>query len=99
MVLDQAYEEYVSVLDRPDGRALLERHPNLIVTRTFSKIHALAGLRVGYALSSPEVADLMNRARQPFNVNSLALAAAETALAQAEYVAESAALNASGLRC
>ena len=97
VVLDQAYEEYVSVSDRPDGRALLERHPNLIVTRTFSKIHALAGLRVGYALSSPEVADLMNRARQPFNVNSLALAAAETALAQAEYVAESAALNASGL--
>ena len=97
VVLDQAYEEYVRAADRPDGRALLERHPNLIVTRTFSKIHALAGLRVGYALSSPEMADLMNRARQPFNVNSLALDAAETALAQADHVAESAALNASGM--
>ena len=97
VVLDQAYEEYVRVADRPDGRALLERHPNLIITRTFSKIHALAGLRVGYALSSPEIADLMNRARQPFNVNSLALAAAETALQQTDHVAESAALNASGM--
>ena len=97
VVLDQAYEEYVRVADRPDGRALLERHPNLIVTRTFSKIHALAGLRVGYALGSPEIADLMNRARQPFNVNSLALAAAETALQQTDHVAESAALNASGM--
>ena len=97
VVLDQAYEEYVRAPDRPDGRALLERHPNLIVTRTFSKIHALAGLRVGYALSSPEMADLMNRARQPFNVNSLALAAAETALRQTDHIAESAALNASGM--
>ena len=97
VVLDQAYEEYVTAADRPDGRALLERHPNLIITRTFSKIHALAGLRIGYALSSPEMADLMNRARQPFNVNSLALAAAEAALAQTDYVAESAALNRSGM--
>ena len=97
VVLDQAYEEYVTAPDRPDGRALLERHPNLIVTRTFSKIHALAGLRIGYALSSPAVADLMNRARQPFNVNSLALAAAEAALSQTDYVAESAALNAFGM--
>ena len=97
VVLDQAYEEYVTAADRPDGRALLERHPNLIVTRTFSKIHALAGLRIGYALSSPEMADLMNRARQPFNVNSLALAAAEAALAQTDYVAESAAMNRAGM--
>ena len=97
VVLDQAYEEYVKAPERPDGRALLERHPNLIVTRTFSKIHALAGLRVGYALCSLEMADLMNRARQPFNVNSLALAAAETALAQTAHVAESAAMNASGM--
>ncbi len=97
LVLDEAYAEYVSVAGYPDGRALLERYPNLIVTRTFSKVHALAGLRVGYALSGADVADLMNRARQPFNVNSLALAAAEAALGQADFVAESVALNRSGM--
>ena len=96
-VLDEAYAEYVDAPGHPDGRALLERHANLIVTRTFSKIHALAGLRIGYGLSSPEAADLMNRARQPFNVNSLALAAAETALGQTGFMAESAALNREGL--
>ena len=96
-VHDEAYAEYVDAPDYPDGRALLERYPNLIVTRTFSKIHALAGLRIGYALSSPQAADLMNRARQPFNVGSLGLAAAETALDQTDFVAESAALNREGL--
>jgi len=96
-VLDEAYAEYVDAPDYPDGRALLERYPNLIVTRTFSKIHALAGLRIGYALSSAEAADLMNRARQPFNVSSLGLAAAEVALDQTAFVAESAALNRDGL--
>lgn len=96
-VLDEAYAEYVDAPDYPDGRALLERYPNLIVTRTFSKIHALAGLRIGYALSSAEAADLMNRARQPFNVSSLGLAAAEAALDQTAFVAESAALNRDGL--
>ena len=96
-VLDEAYAEYVDAPGYPDGRALLERYPNLIVTRTFSKIHALAGLRIGYALSSAEAADLMNRARHPFNVSSLSLAAAETALDQTAFVAESAALNRDGL--
>ena len=97
VVLDEAYFEYVSHPDYPDGRALLDAYPNLIVTRTFSKAHALAGLRIGYGLSSPQMADLMNRARQPFNVNALALAAAETALGQADFLAESAALNRDGL--
>ena len=96
VVLDEAYAEYVDAPDHPDGRVLLERYPNLIVTRTFSKIHALAGLRIGYALSSALAADLMNRARQPFNVSSLGLAAAEAALDQAAFVAESAALNRNG---
>ncbi len=96
-VLDEAYAEYVHAPDHPDGRALLERYPNLIVTRTFSKIHALAGLRIGYALSSAEAADLMNRARQPFNVSSLGLAAAEAALDETAFVAESSALNRDGL--
>ena len=66
VVLDEAYFEYVELPEYPDGRTLLDRHPNLVVTRTFSKIHGLASLRVGYALSSTFAADLMNRARQPF---------------------------------
>jgi len=102
VVLDEAYAEYVSPAgspeDRyPDGVRLTASYPNLVVTRTFSKIHALAGLRIGYAVSSPEFADLMNRVRQPFNANSLALAAAEAALDDADYVAESRRLNDEGL--
>jgi histidinol-phosphate aminotransferase len=96
VVLDEAYAEYVDEPGYPDGLALLERYPNLIVTRTFSKIHALAALRIGYAVSSPAVADLMNRARQPFNVNALALLAAEQALADQEFVLTSRAMNRDG---
>lgn len=94
VVLDEAYAEYVS---EDDAVALLPEHPNLIVTRTFSKIFGLAALRIGYALSSPAFADLMNRARQPFNANSLALAAAEAALGDEDYVAESRRLNVAGM--
>jgi histidinol-phosphate aminotransferase len=97
MVLDEAYFEYVEADNYPDGIRLLERYPNLIVTRTFSKIYGLAALRVGYAVSSPEVADLLNRARQPFNVNALALAGAEAALEDSAYVQQSRRLNASGM--
>ncbi len=97
VVLDEAYFEYVSEDAYPDGVKLLADYPQLIVTRTFSKIHGLAGLRVGYAVSSAEAADLMNRAREPFNVNSLAQAAAEVALADDEYVAESRRLNRAGM--
>ena len=97
VVLDEAYLEYVELPGYPDGRTLLDRYPNLIVTRTFSKIHGLASLRVGYALSSPLAADLMNRARQPFNVNSLALAAAQAALEDREFVESSRALNRAGM--
>lgn len=97
MVLDEAYFEYVDQPGYPDGIALLARYPNLIVTRTFSKIYGLAGLRAGYAVSSPEAADLLNRVREPFNVNSLALAGAEAALADEAYVAESRRLNAEGM--
>jgi len=74
VVLDEAYFEYVSDPDYPDGLALMGRYSNLIVTRTFSKAYGLAGLRLGWSVSPPEVADLMNRIRQPFNVNSLAMA-------------------------
>ncbi len=96
-VLDEAYFEYVQAPDYPDGRGLLRQFPNLVVTRTFSKIHALAGLRIGYGLSAPRMADMMNRFRHPFNANSLALAAAETALGATDFVAESRALNQAGL--
>ncbi len=98
VVLDEAYFEYVSEDGYPDGIKLLDDYPQLIVTRTFSKIHGLAGLRVGYAVSSREAADLMNRAREPFNVNSLAQAAAEEALADDGYVAESRRLNREGMQ-
>lgn len=97
VVLDEAYFEYVRKPGHPDGIALAERYPNLIVTRTFSKAHGLAALRVGYGVSSPQFADLMNRIRQPFNVNSLALAAAEAALGDDDYVAESRRLNDAGM--
>ncbi|MAT65017.1 MAG: histidinol-phosphate transaminase [Gammaproteobacteria bacterium] len=98
VVLDEAYVEYVREPDYPDSIPWLDRYPNLVITRTFSKAYGLAGLRVGYALSSPVVADLLNRVRQPFNVNSLALAAAEVALGDAEHIARAVALNAAGMQ-
>ncbi len=97
VVLDEAYLEYVEEEEYPDGLRRLQRHPNLIVTRTFSKIHGLAGLRVGYGVSSPEVADVLNRVRQPFNCNLAALAAAEAALEDHHYVEHSRDLNTAGL--
>lgn len=98
VVLDEAYTEYVDDPDYPDGLALLPRYPNLIVTRTFSKAYGLAGLRVGYSVSSPQIADLLNRVRAPFNVNSLALAAAAAALEDGDYLARSREVNRSGLQ-
>ena len=95
VVVDEAYAEYLARY--PNAIRLLDSHPNLIVTRTFSKIYGLAALRIGYSISSPEFADLMNRVRQPFNANSLALLAAEAALEDADYVAESRRLNVEGL--
>lgn len=97
VVLDEAYFEYVSDPDYPDGVALQKQFDNLVVTRTFSKIHGLASLRVGYAISNGAIADLMNRVRQPFNVNDLSMAAAVGALADEAHVERSRALNAEGL--
>jgi len=94
VVLDEAYIEYLDPTYKPDSRNWLERYPNLVITRTFSKAYGLAGLRAGYALSHPTVADLLNRVRQPFNLNMLALLAAEYALGDQAHVAESVALNA-----
>src|SRR3954462_8329451 len=98
VVLDEAYNEYMPGELRGDSVKWLKRHPNLIITRTFSKAYGLAGLRVGYALPHPSVADIMNRVRQPFNVNSIALAAATAALDDMEFVARSYAENLQGLR-
>jgi histidinol-phosphate aminotransferase len=97
VVLDEAYTEYVELPDFPNGLTLTSNYPNLIVTRTFSKIYGLASLRVGYAVSSPQFADLLNRIRMPFNVNSMALAAAEAALADDEFVRQSRELNRTGM--
>lgn len=93
VVLDEAYWDYQEPALRPDIAGLLARHDNLLVTRTFSKIYGLAALRVGYGLSSPRIADLLNRVRQPFNNNMLALAAAETALADQDFVRQAVVLN------
>jgi histidinol-phosphate aminotransferase len=98
VVLDEAYNEYLAPELRGDTVKLIKRHPNLIVTRTFSKAYGLAGLRVGYALAHASVADVMNRVRQPFNVNSIALAAAVAALNDMEFVARSYAENLQGMR-
>ncbi len=97
VVLDEAYNEYLPPSERVDTAAWIKDFPNLVVTRTFSKIYGLAGLRVGYALASAEVADLMNRVRQPFNVNNLALAGALAALGDHLFVAESYELNRRGM--
>jgi histidinol-phosphate aminotransferase len=97
-VLDEAYYEYVVEKDYPDSVKWLQSHSNLLITRTFSKAYGLAGLRVGYSLSSPEMADILNRVRQPFNNNALALAAAETALHDQEYIQQSVALNNRGMK-
>jgi histidinol-phosphate aminotransferase len=97
VVLDEAYIEYAEGDDLPDGLRYLASTPNLLVSRTFSKAYGLAALRVGYGISSAVIADVLNRVRQPFNVNSLALAAACAALADSEYLAASRAMNDAGM--
>jgi histidinol-phosphate aminotransferase len=97
VVVDEAYAEYVTAADYPDTLPWLAEFPNLVITRTFSKIHGLAGLRAGYAISDPDVADLLNRVRQPFNVNAVAQAAAVAALADPDHVERSRQVNAAGL--
>jgi len=97
VVVDEAYSEYLPPNLRYDSVALLKKYPNLILTRTFSKVYGLAGLRVGFGLMHPDVAELLNRVRQPFNVNSLALAAALAALDDKKFVAKSTRMNRVGL--
>ncbi len=97
VVVDEAYIEYVDESDYPDTSAWLGDFPNLIVTRTFSKAYGLASLRVGYGLSHPDVADLLNRVRQPFNVNSMALAAARAALDDQGFIQRAVEINRQGM--
>ncbi len=97
VVVDEAYFEYAQRLGSGDATGWIERYSNLLVTRTFSKAYGLAGIRVGYAVSSPQLADLLNRIRQPFNVNSLALAGAEAAIADTAFLERSVHENAAGV--
>jgi histidinol-phosphate aminotransferase len=98
VVLDEAYTEYLAASKRYDAIAWARRYPNLLVSRTLSKAYGLAGLRIGFAIAQPELTDLMNRLRQPFNVNTLAQAAAIAALADKAFLEKSANLNAEGYR-
>ena len=98
VVVDEAYFEYVRYADHPDATLWLDDFPNLVVTRTFSKAYGLAALRVGYGLSHPDIADLLNRVRQPFNVDSLAQVGALAALKDQAYLARSVELNDRGMQ-
>ncbi|MNN33650.1 Histidinol-phosphate aminotransferase 2 [compost metagenome] len=97
VVLDEAYIEFAEGDELPNGLEYLARYPNLLVSRTLCKAYGLAGLRVGYSASSPQVADVLNRVRQPFNVNSLALVAACAALDDADYLAAGRRNNVAGM--
>lgn len=98
VVLDEAYIEYVEDSDALNGLDYGSRYPNLIVSRTFSKAYGLAGLRVGYCVSHPQVANILNRVRQPFNVDSFALAAATAVLDDADYLQRSRQINREGMQ-
>jgi histidinol-phosphate aminotransferase len=98
VVLDEAYNEYLEPPLRCPSVAWLAKYPNLVVVRTFSKAYGLAGLRVGYGMCHPEVAAMLNRVRQPFNVNNLALVAAIAALGDEAFVERSYQLNVAGMK-
>lgn len=98
IVIDEAYCEYIDKPDYPQALSYLADYPNLIITRTFSKVYGLAALRLGYAVSSPEIADMLNRARLPFNVNSVVAKAGCAALEDQDHVNKSVALNRDGMQ-
>ena len=97
VVLDEAYDEYLSVANKSEAIGWLAEFDNLIISRTFSKAYGLAGLRIGFGLCHVSIADMMNRVRQPFNVNSIAQAAAVASLADDDFVERSYALNQAGM--
>jgi histidinol-phosphate aminotransferase len=96
VVIDEAYNEYLAPQHQYESIAWVRRFPNLLVSRTMSKAYGLAGLRVGFAIAQPELTDILNRIRQPFNVNSLAQAAAVAALTDREFLEKSAQVNTQG---
>ena len=97
VVIDEAYGEYLPAHLQSPSVGWIASFPNLVVSRTLSKAYGLAGLRVGFGIAHPEVAELMNRVRQPFNVNHLAMVAACAALGDEAFIAESRRVNAAGL--
>lgn len=97
VVFDEAYVEYVKAEDYRSAESLIDTYKNVVVTRTFSKAYGLSGIRIGYSISHPEIADILNRVRQPFNVSSIALAAAEVAVAEQAYIDASVNLNTNGV--
>jgi histidinol-phosphate aminotransferase len=98
IVVDEAYSEYISSADYPNAIDYLVAYPNLVITRTFSKVYGLAALRLGFAISSPVIADMLNRARLPFNVNSIAASAGSAAIKDQDHVKKTVALNAEGMK-
>ncbi len=98
IVVDQAYVEYIQTDDYPNTLHYLDQYPNLIITRTFSKAYGLAAFRIGYAISSVEIADMLNRARLPFNVNAIGAKAACAALGDIAHMRNTLAHNQRGMR-
>lgn len=99
VILDEAYAEFMTEeKNYPDSKKLLGQYPNIIITRTFSKLHGLAGLRIGYAISHPEAADMLNRVKLPFNVASTAMVAAIAALSDQEHIDATLKLNREGMQ-
>lgn len=97
VILDEAYDEYLPEASKAHSIAWLKDFPNLVITRTFSKAYGLAGVRVGFALAHPDIANLMNRIRQPFNVNSIGQAGALAALQDADFIKQAYATNRNGM--
>jgi len=97
VILDEAYDEYLTEANKAHSIGWLKDFPNLVITRTFSKAYGLASVRVGFALAHPDIANLMNRIRQPFNVNSIGQAGALAALKDVEFVKQAYTINRSGM--
>ena len=95
--LDQAYFEYIESTEFDIPFSLIKDHPNLVISRSFSKAHGLAALRLGFCVSNPDLSDYLNRVRQPFNANSLALDLGKIALTDQEHISKSVKINSSGM--
>ena len=97
VVIDEAYHEYVEKPDYPKSVQLLNKYPNLVISRTFSKVFGLAGMRLGYLITNPAISDLLHRSRLPFNVNSCAVEAGIAALSDYEFLANTKKANREGM--